>query len=244
MKFLIDFLINGPERLSAYFAWLPPLFARFVVGWVFLWTGWAKLNNLPQITENFASWGIPFPEIMTPFVSGVEFFGGLLLLLGLFTRIAAVPLVIVMIVAIISAKWGDVDSLETLRASGGCLHGAVRWLAVVGPAHLFDRILRTGGSSRLSPEKKRSAGKASRSGGDGVKAFRSVARQLDGVTMPGTLVGGSFTEQVKIFRTADPNSKDAPSLLAGGQVPTGGGRGRRRAGSIGRRHARRQFPFK
>ena len=36
---------------------------------------------------------------MTPFVSGVEFVGGLLLLFGLFTRIAAVPLVIVMIVA-------------------------------------------------------------------------------------------------------------------------------------------------
>jgi putative oxidoreductase len=40
----------------------------------------------------------------SPFVAGVEFIGGLLLLLGLFTRIAAVPLVIVMIVAIISAK--------------------------------------------------------------------------------------------------------------------------------------------
>ena len=114
MKFIVDFLINLPERLSAHFAWLPPLFARIVVGWVFLWSGWGKLNALDRITQNFVEWGIPFPHVLTPFVSGVEFFGGLLLLLGLFTRVAAVPLVVTMIVAIVSAKWGDVDSLETL----------------------------------------------------------------------------------------------------------------------------------
>ena len=79
MKFIVDLLINGPERLSAWFAWLPPLFARIVVGWVFLWSGWGKLNALDRITQNFVEWGIPFPHIMTPFVSGVEFFGGLLL---------------------------------------------------------------------------------------------------------------------------------------------------------------------
>ena len=64
MKFLIDFLINGPERLSAPFAWLPPLFARIVVGWVFLWSGWGKLNALERITQNFVEWGIPFPHII------------------------------------------------------------------------------------------------------------------------------------------------------------------------------------
>src|SRR3990172_322085 len=130
MPFAVDLLINLPERLAAYFAWLPPLFARIVVGWVFLWTGWGKLNNLPQITQNFAEWGIPHPHILTPFVSGVEFIGGLLLLVGLFTRIAAVPLVIVMIVAIISAKWGDVDSLATLLGFEETLYMALfGWLA-------------------------------------------------------------------------------------------------------------------
>ena len=143
MKFLIDFLINLPERLSAVFAWLPPLFARIVVGWVFMWTGWTKLNNLPQITENFASWGIPFPEITTPFVTGVQIIRGQLLLLGLFTRIAAVPLVIVMIVAIISAKWGNVDSLETLLGFEEVAYMALfGWLAVAGPGPVsLDRLL-------------------------------------------------------------------------------------------------------
>jgi putative oxidoreductase len=134
MKFLVDFLINGPERLSAHFAWLPPLFARLVVGWVFMWSGWEKLHALPQITQNFIDWGIPFPSVLAPFVSGVEFFGGLLLLLGLFTRIAAVPLVVVMIVAVVSAKLNQVDSLETLLGFEELAYMALfGWLAVAGP---------------------------------------------------------------------------------------------------------------
>ena len=51
------------------------------------WLG--KLHNLPQVTEDFISWGIPLPHVLTPFVSGVEFFGGLFQLLGFLTRISA-----------------------------------------------------------------------------------------------------------------------------------------------------------
>lgn len=134
MRALVYWLITVPERLSSVFSWLPPLFARLVVGWVFLWTGWAKLNNLPQMIQNFSEWGIPYPEIMTPFVSGVEFVGGLLLLVGLFTRLAATPLVIVMVVAILSAKLGQVDSLETLLGFEEVAYMALfGWLAVAGP---------------------------------------------------------------------------------------------------------------
>jgi uncharacterized membrane protein YphA (DoxX/SURF4 family) len=79
-----------------------------------LWSGRGKLHNLPQVTDNFISWGIPFPHLLTPFVSGVEFFGGLFLLLGIPTRISAGALGITMMVAIRSAKWADVDSLKTL----------------------------------------------------------------------------------------------------------------------------------
>ena len=51
MNFLVNLLINWPERLAGYFAWLGPLVARVTVGWVFMWSGWGKLNNLPQIIE-------------------------------------------------------------------------------------------------------------------------------------------------------------------------------------------------
>lgn len=131
MNRLIKALIDWPERTSVWFAWLPPLFARIVVGWVFMWTGWTKLNNLPQVTENFIGWGIPFPHVLTPLVSGIEFLGALLLLLGLFTRLAAPPLVIIMIVAIISAKWDQIDSLETLLGFEEVAYTALfGWLAV------------------------------------------------------------------------------------------------------------------
>src|SRR5579872_4876470 len=114
MRSLIDGLIGWPERVARHLLWLAPLFARITVGYVFLLSGWRKLHALPQITENFIDWGVPFPHILTPFVSGVEFFGGLFLLLELLTRISAGALGIVMIVAIRSAKWGEVDSFEAL----------------------------------------------------------------------------------------------------------------------------------
>src|SRR5271167_1199039 len=93
-------LIDWPARIAEHLTGAGPLFARLTVGWVFLWSGWGKLQNLPAITENFVSWGIPFPQIVTPFVSGVEFVGGLFLLLGLLTRISAGALAVTMLVAI------------------------------------------------------------------------------------------------------------------------------------------------
>ncbi len=145
MKSLLRWIVVRSGELASYFSWLPPLFARLVVGWVFMWSGWAKLNNLPQMIENFRSWNIPLAEIMTPFVSGVEFVGGLLLLFGLFTRIAAPPLVIVMIVAIISAKWDQIDTLETLLGFEEVAYMALfGWLAVAGPGPIsLDYLLRS-----------------------------------------------------------------------------------------------------
>lgn len=146
MNPLVTVLIDWPRRVAAYFTWLPPLVARIVVGWVFLWSGWGKLNALAQITDNFRGWGIPYPEILTPFVSGVEFVGGILLLVGLFTRIAAAPLIVVMVVAIISAKLGDVDSLETLLGFEEMSYLALfLWLAIAGPGPVsLDYLLTRG----------------------------------------------------------------------------------------------------
>jgi putative oxidoreductase len=96
-------------------------------------------------------WGIPLPQILSPFVSGVEFFGGLFLLLGLLTRVSAGALGITMIVAIRSAKWGDVDSLETLLGFNALEYLALfLWLAIAGPGvlsidHWLHRWLRGSG---------------------------------------------------------------------------------------------------
>jgi putative oxidoreductase len=133
VKFLVRWLIDWPRRVAVHLRWLAPLFARITVGWVFLWSGWGKLHALPQVTENFVGWGIPGAKILAPFVSGVEFFGGLFLLLGLLTRVSAGALGVVMIVAIRSAKWADVDSLETLLGFDEFEYLALfLWLAITG----------------------------------------------------------------------------------------------------------------
>jgi putative oxidoreductase len=137
VRFLVQWLIDRPRRVAAYLTWLAPLFARITVGWVFLWSGWGKLHNLAQVSENFAGWGIPHPQLLTPFVSGVEFFGGLFLLLGFMTRISAGALGVVMIVAIRAAKWAEVDSLETLLGFDESEYLALfLWLAIAGPGAL------------------------------------------------------------------------------------------------------------
>ena len=143
MKSVVHLLILLPARIASYFSWAGPLIMRLIVGYVFMLSGWGKLNNLPQIIQNFTEWGIPFPRILTPFVSGVEFFGGIMLLLGLFTRIPAAMLAVVMLVAIKSAKWGDVDSLETLLGFEEATYfAAFMWLAISGPgAASLDRLL-------------------------------------------------------------------------------------------------------
>ena len=143
MNFIVNLLILLPARIASYFPWAGPLLMRLVVGYTFMLSGWGKLTNLAQVTENFVGWGIPFPKILTPFVSGVEFFGGIMLILGLFTRIPAAMLAVVMLVAIKSAKWGDVDSLETLLGFEEMTYfAAFMWLAISGPgAASLDRLL-------------------------------------------------------------------------------------------------------
>ena len=143
MKILVDLLIDWPQRVARHLDWLAPLFARIVVGYVFLWTGWGKLTHLPLVTENFAGWGIPMPELLAPVVSGVEFFGGIFLLLGLLTRISAGALGVVMIVAVRAAQWDQIDSLETFLGFEEIMYLAIfMWLAIAGPGAVsVDRLL-------------------------------------------------------------------------------------------------------
>ena len=141
-------LISLPAQIASYFSWAGPLLMRLVVGYVFMLTGWTKLNNLPQMIQNFTEWGIPAPHILTPFVSGVECFGGVMLMLGLFTRIPAAMLAVVMLVAIKSAKWENVDSLETLLGFEEMTYfAAFMWLAIAGPgrASLDYLLLKSAG---------------------------------------------------------------------------------------------------
>lgn len=143
MQQLVNFLIEWPRGVARHLDWLGPLFARIVTGWVFIWTGWGKLTHLPLVTQNFEGWGIPAPAVLAPFASGVEFFGGIFLILGVVTRISAGALGVVMIVAVLAVQWPEVDSLLTLLGLEEVMYLALfLWLAIAGAGKIsLDHLL-------------------------------------------------------------------------------------------------------
>src|SRR6266487_3386877 len=78
---------------------------RFIVGAVFLSEGIQKfLFPNDQGVGRFIKIGIPAPQVMAPFLGMVETICGVLIILGLLTRLAAIPLIIDMCVALVSTK--------------------------------------------------------------------------------------------------------------------------------------------
>jgi len=101
------------KRIEALYAWFlkaanslqSPLLAAIRVywGWQFLQTGWGKLTNMSKTVDFFTSLGIPAPSLNAHFVALLEVGGGILLILGLASRLIALPLTVDMIVAYITA---------------------------------------------------------------------------------------------------------------------------------------------
>ena len=113
---------------------LPPLLARVVIGVIFTGSGWGKLHHLAQVTEYFAGLGIPFPELQAPFVASTELLCGALVLLGLGTRLAALPLICTMIVALATALADQIEDLGSLFGLAEFLYVALLVGLVVGGA--------------------------------------------------------------------------------------------------------------
>jgi putative oxidoreductase len=82
------------------------LLIRLLVGLVVFFPEGLQKLLFPAIlgAGRFASIGIPWPQVMGPFVGVVETICGALVILGLLTRLAVIPLIVVMIVAIVSTK--------------------------------------------------------------------------------------------------------------------------------------------
>jgi putative oxidoreductase len=78
---------------------------RLMVGAVFLSEGIQKFLFSDEVgAGRFAKIGIPSPETLAPLVGGVEIICGTLILLGLLTRFAVIPLLITMSVAVVTTK--------------------------------------------------------------------------------------------------------------------------------------------
>ena len=105
-------IVSGLSSLQS-----PMLLAvRLYWGFQFAQTGWGKLHNLAKITAFFASLNIPAPRFAAPAVSLLEFVGGILLMLGLFSRPIAFLLACNMFVAYWTA---DHDALTSVFSDPG-----------------------------------------------------------------------------------------------------------------------------
>ena len=87
------------------------LLVRVYWGWQFWQAGWGKLQDISKPIGFFTELGIPFPVLNAWFVSLLECFGGILLILGLASRLISIPLVIDMVVAYIAA---DREALKSI----------------------------------------------------------------------------------------------------------------------------------
>jgi len=131
---------------------VPQLVTRVTIGWVFIESGWGKLHQLDKVTEYFQSLGIPAAAIQAPFAAGSELVFGATVLLGLFTRLSSIPLMIIMAVAILTAKRDDLTGVSELFGFIEYLYVVLLlWLLVRGGGFLsMDRLL----LSRRSPGRK------------------------------------------------------------------------------------------
>lgn len=105
---------------------LAPLLLRLYLAPVMMQAGWNKLVGFENTVAWFgSSLGLPFPELMAALAAGTEFFGGMLLLVGLATRWISIPLMVTMIVAMV------------------VVHGHNGWLAIADASSWLanDRVL-------------------------------------------------------------------------------------------------------
>jgi putative oxidoreductase len=86
------------------------LVLRVYFFWQLFQTGQGKLAHLDKITEYFAGLGIPLPGLNAALAGATETFGGLLLIVGLASRLTAIPVAITMAVAYLTADFEAVTS--------------------------------------------------------------------------------------------------------------------------------------
>jgi putative oxidoreductase len=121
------------HSVSSRLRWLPPTVARLTIGFTFLESGWGKLHNIPKVVGFFTELGIPAPEFQAHLAATAEFVCGLLILLGLFTRVATLPLIVVMTVATLTAKRSDIHDLSDLFGTAEYLYIVILlWLGAYG----------------------------------------------------------------------------------------------------------------
>ncbi len=135
--------------VAAALAFLPPLLTRLLMGHAFFLTGRGKIENFANTVAFFTELGIPMPELNAAFISRLEYFGGMLLIAGLGTRIVAALLGSTMAVALLTADKASFLDALFMRGDAGLtdvvpvVYGLfLLWLIVYGPGKLsLDTLL-------------------------------------------------------------------------------------------------------
>ncbi len=125
------------EKIDALCRSWGPAVGRILIGILFLLAGYQKITGLAGFTGFLVSLGVPAASILAIIAVAIEFFGGLMLILGWKTRQAAQVLIVFTIVATYLAHpvWADASQmtmfLKNLALIGGLLYvsayGAGRW---------------------------------------------------------------------------------------------------------------------
>jgi putative oxidoreductase len=153
-----DLLLAAADRAKS-----PLLLAvRLYWGWQFFLAGKGKLMDLPATAEFFKELSIPMPMANAVLAASTECFGGLLLLLGLASRLTAIPLIVTMIVAYLTADFDAVKGIfsdpDTFVAASPFLFLMASLLVLVfGPGafsidHLLARKFRAGSPAMKAVE--------------------------------------------------------------------------------------------
>ena len=125
------------------------LVLRLTWGWQFFRTGLGKLRNIERVIAFFTSLGIPAPAVSAYFVGTLELAGGLLLLVGLFSRPVALLLTGNMLVAYLAgdreALFGVFSNLDAFQKADPFMFllVSVIVLAFGAGAVSLDRLLQT-----------------------------------------------------------------------------------------------------
>lgn len=160
MQLLVNSL-NGASRVTKGVDWLVPLLMRFILAPVMIIAGYNKLNlgNLDVALwqrvladENIVAWfgnsewglGLPMPDLLAFLAGWTEFAGGWLLLIGLATRLIAVPLAFTMLVAAVTVHWdnGWFAIAPTNPATSAA--AALDWLGIPGAAESLQNSIEAG----------------------------------------------------------------------------------------------------
>lgn len=140
-------LVNTYCQLTSsirIFDGIPLLLLRLYLAPIMLQAGWQKWQYFEQTTDWFGNpeygLGLPFPELLAALATGAELGGGILILIGLATRLASIPLAITMLVAMVT------------------VHGENGWLAIADASSWFaNGVLFTDTSVMAAPDKLQAA---------------------------------------------------------------------------------------